>query len=253
MTGHFEGKVALVTGGGSGIGRATAVAFAREKANVIVADISADSGEETIRMIKESGGNATFIKADVTQVVEVEDLINKTVNIYGRLDCAHNNAGIPGHALPLADCTLDEWDAVMNLNLRGIFLCLKYEIMQMLKQGGGTIVNTSSTMGVVAHGDGPAYVASKHAIIGLTKSAALAYVKDNIRVNAVCPGNTETPMFDFLKENMPGVFEELVAAMPIGRFAQPNEIANAVIWLCSKEASYCTGHAMVVDGCYTIQ
>ncbi len=253
MTGKFEEKVALVTGGGSGIGRATAVAFAREKAKVIVTDISVDSGEETILMIKESGGDATFIRADVTQESEVEELINKTIEIYGRLDCAHNNAGIPGQSTPLADCTLEDWDAVMNLNLRGTFLCLKYEIIQMLKQGGGAIVNTSSTMGVVAHAHAPAYVASKHAILGLTKSAALSYVQNNIRVNAVCPGNTETPIFDHLRENMPEVFEGLLAAMPIGRLAQPDEIANAVIWLCSDEASYCNGHAMVVDGCYTIQ
>ncbi len=253
MSGNFEGKVALITGGGSGIGRATAVAFAREKANVIVSDISENSGEETVRMIKESGGDATFIKSDVTQEDEVKELIGKTIEIYGHLDCAHNNAGIPGQSTPLADCALEDWDAVMNLNLRGTFLCLKYEIMQMLKQGGGAIVNTSSTMGVVAHGHGPAYVASKHAIVGLTKSAALAYVQNNIRVNAVCPGNTETPIFDHLRENLPDVFEGLLAAMPIGRLAQPDEIANAVLWLCSNEASYCTGHAMVVDGCYTIQ
>ncbi len=253
MTGNFDGKVALVTGGGSGIGRATAVAFAREKAKVVVSDITEHSGEETIQMIKESGGDATFIKTDVTQESDVEELIKKTVEIYGSLDCAHNNAGIPGQSVPLAECTLDDWDAVMNLNLRGTFLCLKYEILQMLKQGGGAIVNTSSTMGVVAHGNAPAYVASKHAILGLTKSAALAYVQNNIRVNAVCPGNTETPIFDHLKANMPDVFEGLLAAMPIGRLAQPDEIANSVIWLCSNEASYCNGHAMVVDGCYTIQ
>jgi len=253
MAGQFEGKVALITGAGSGIGRATAVAFAKEGANVVSADISVDNGEETVRLIKDIGGEATFIKADISEADEAEMLIHRTVEKFGRLDCAHNNAGITGQSTPLADCSLDEWDAVMNLNLRGTFLCLKYEIMQMLKQGSGAIVNTSSTMGVVAHGNGPAYVASKHGIIGLTRSAALAYVKNNIRVNAVCPGNTETPIFDHLKKNMTDVYEGLVAATPIGRFAQPDEIANAVIWLCSDAASYCTGHAMVVDGCYTIQ
>ncbi len=253
MSGQFEGKVALVTGAGSGIGRATAVAFGKEGAKVVVADISADNGEETVQMINAFGGESVFLKADVAQADDVEMLINHTVEKYGRLDCAHNNAGITGQSTPLLDCTLDEWDAVMNLNLRGTFLCLKHEIMQMIKQGSGAIVNTSSTMGVVAHGNGPAYIASKHGIIGLTRSAALGYVKNNIRVNAVCPGNTETPIFDHLKKNMSDVYEGLVAATPIGRFAQPNEIANAVIWLCSDAASYCTGHAMVVDGCYTIQ
>jgi len=253
MAGQFYGKVALITGAGSGIGRATAVKFAREGAKVIVADISTEGGDETVQMIKDFGGESSFIKADITQEYEVEALVDRTVEKYGRLDCAHNNAGITGYSTPLLDCTLDEWDAVMNLNLRGTFLCLKYEITQMLNQGGGAIVNTSSTMGVVAHANGPAYIASKHGIIGLTRSAALGYVKNNIRVNAVCPGNTETPIFDHLKKNMADVYEGLVAATPIGRFAQPNEIADAVVWLCSDAASYCTGHAMVVDGCYTIQ
>jgi NAD(P)-dependent dehydrogenase (short-subunit alcohol dehydrogenase family) len=243
----------LITGAGSGIGRATAVAFAKEGANVVVADISVHAGEETVQMISNLGEEATFFRADISQADDVETLINSTVEKYGRLDCAHNNAGIVGYSTPLVDCTLDEWDSVMRLNLRGTFLCLKYEIMQMLKQGNGAIVNTSSTMGVVAHGNGPAYVASKHGIIGLTRSAALAYVKNNIRINSVCPGNTETPIFDHLKKNMADVYEGLVAATPIGRFALPNEIANAVLWLCSDAASYCNGHAMVVDGCFTIQ
>ena len=253
MVKQFDGKVALVTGGGSGIGRATALAFAKDGAKVIVADISVKGSEETVLFIRETGGDATFVKADVTRPTDVEALIKNAVSIYGRLDCAHNNAGNPGRSTSLVDCTLEEWDAVMNLNLKGTFLCMKYEIKQMLKQGRGAIVNTSSTMGVVAHGKGAAYVTSKHGIIGMTRSAALEHVKDHIRINAICPGNTETPIFDDLKRDMPDVFQGLVAATPMGRFAQPDEIANAVIWLCSDAASYCTGHAMVVDGCYTIQ
>ncbi len=253
MARQFEGKVALVTGGGSGIGRATAVAFAGESAKVIIADISVENGEETVRMIKESGEEAAFVKADITQAAEVEALVDTTIKKYGRLDCAFNNAGILGNSNAIVDCTLDEWDTVMDLNLKGTFLCLKYEILRMLKQGSGSIVNSSSTMGVVAHENAPAYVASKHGIIGLTRSAALAYVKNNIRVNAICPGNTETPIFNQLRENMPEVLEGLISATPIGRFAQPDEIASAVLWLCSDAASYCTGHAMLVDGGYTIQ
>lgn len=253
MGAQFEGKVALVTGAGSGIGRASAAAFASQGAKVIVSDISEKGGMETVRAIRSAGGEATFVKTDITKPSDVEALINAAVDKYGRLDCAHNNAGITGYSTKVVECSLEEWDDVMNVNLRGIFLCLKYEIQQMIKQGGGAIVNASSTMGVVAHESGAAYVASKHAIIGLTKSTALAYVKDNIRINALCPGNTETPIFDHVKKNMPAVYEGLILATPIGRFAQPDEIANAVLWLCSDAASYCIGHTMIVDGGYTIQ
>ena len=253
MGAQFEGKVALVTGAGSGIGRATAEAFAGQGAKVIVSDIFEKGGMETVQAIKSSGGEAIFVKTDISKPLEVEALINAAINKYGRLDCAHNNAGITGNSTKVADCSLEEWDKVMGVNLTGTFLCMKYEIPQMIKQGGRAIVNMSSTMGVVAHGNSASYVSSKHAVIGLTRSAALAYVKDNIRINALCPGNTETPIFDNLKKNMPAVFEGLLLATPIGRFAQPNEIANAVLWLCSDAASYCNGHAMVVDGCYTIQ
>ncbi len=253
MGAQFAGKVALVTGAGSGIGRASAIAFAGQGAKVIVSDISEKGGMQTVQAIMASGGEAFFVQTDVARPSDVKSLIKATIDKYGRLDCAHNNAGITGNSTKVADCSLEEWDMVMNVNLRGTFLCLRYEIPQMIKQGSGAIVNMSSTMGVVAHGNTAAYASSKHGVIGLTRSAALAYVKDNIRINALCPGNTETPIFDHLKQNMPAVYEGLFSATPIGRFAQPNEIANAVLWLCSDAASYCTGHAMVVDGGYTIQ
>ena len=251
--GLVDGKIALITGAGSGIGRAAALVFAKEGAKVMVADVMVESGEETVKTINESGGTASFVKADVSQESEVQMMVSKTVETYGRMDCAVNNAGIDGDTAMTADCTKENWDLVIGINLTGVFLGLKYQIPQMQKQGGGAIVNIASTMGVVAHQNVPAYVASKHGVVGLTKSTALGYVTENIRVNAVCPGNTRTAILDHVMKEMPEIYEALMAATPIGRLAEPEEIANAIVWLCSDAASYTTGHAMVVDGCYSIQ
>ena len=251
--GRLDGKVALVTGAASGIGRATALAFAREGAKVVIADIAVREGPETVRMIQKAGGEAIFVKADVSQEADVDALVKETVERYGRLDCAVNNAGIDGDAALTADCSKQNWDRVIATNLTGVFLGMKYQIPQMLKQGGGAIVNTASTMGLVAHENIPAYVASKHGVVGLTKATALEYVRNNIRVNAICPGNTRTAVLDHVMKDMPEIYQTLMAATPIGRLAEPDEIANAIVWLCSDAASYCTGHALVVDGCYSIQ
>ena len=253
MTGQFSGKVALVTGASSGIGRATALAFAREGAKVIAADVDVEGGEETVRMLKGNGSDAMFVKTDVTKASEVEAMINRTVEIYGRLDCAHNNAGIIGTGGPTADCTEENWERTININLKGVWLCMKYEIPQMLQQGGGAIVNTSSLAGLVGSKGHPAYIASKHGVIGLTKAAALEYADANIRVNAVCPGHTRTPMIEYIAATDPQFKSDRIARCPLGRMGTPAEIAEAVVWLCSDAASFVTGHAMAVDGGYTVQ
>lgn len=253
MAGQFDGKVALVTGAGSGIGRASALAFAREGANVIVADIIVEGGQETVRMIKAAGGEAIFTRADVSKAAEVQALVDGAVQTCGRLDYAHNNAGIIGAMARTADCTEENWDRMMAINLKGVWLCMRYEIPQMLKQGGGAIVNTSSVAGFVAFPTLPAYVASKHAVAGLTKAAALEYARAAIRVNAVCPGFIQTPMVEPL---IPGGSEgeaQFGAMLPVGRLGTPEEVAEAVVWLCSDAASYVTGHTMLVDGAMTAQ
>jgi NAD(P)-dependent dehydrogenase (short-subunit alcohol dehydrogenase family) len=248
MTGRLEGKVALVTGGSSGIGRASAQALAEEGAKVVVADVAVEGGEETVGMIQEGGGEAIFVRADVSKGAEVEAMVNKAVETWGRLDCAHNNAGIAEPRVLTADLAEETWDRIINVNLKGMWLCLKYEILQMLKQGGGAIVNTSSVIGLVAVRHQPAYIASKHGVVGLTKAAALEYARAGIRVNAVCPAAIRTPALEwFIREN-PQVEEQLIAQNPMGRLGTPEEVAAAVVWLCSDAASYITGHSMVVDG-----
>lgn len=253
MTGQLDGKVALITGGSSGIGRASALAFAREGAKVVVADVLVDGGQETVRLIQAAGGQGLFIKTDVSKAAEVEALIKQTVATYGRLDCAYNNAGVEGTFVTTTEYTEADWDRVVAINLKGVWLCMKYEIAQMLQQGGGAIVNTASGAGLVGVAGLSAYVASKHGVVGLTKTAALEYAKAGIRVNAVCPGVIETPMVARLTNSRPDLGEALVAGEPMGRVGKPEEIAEAAVWLCSDAASFVTGHAMSVDGGYVAQ
>ncbi|MGH8008520.1 MAG: SDR family oxidoreductase, partial [Candidatus Binatia bacterium] len=226
MAGTMNGKIALVTGASSGIGRATALTFAREGAKVVAADVTVAAGEETVRMIQAAGGEAVFIKADVSKGTDVEALIKKTVETYGRLDCAFNNAGIEGKFSPTIEGTEENWQRVIDINLKGVWLCLKYEIIQMLKQGGGAIVNTASVAGLVGAAGGSAYVASKHGVNGLTKTAALEYAKQGIRVNSVCPGGIRTPMLERIMSGNPGMSEMIAAMEPVGRLGKPEEIAE---------------------------
>ncbi|NQT71490.1 MAG: SDR family oxidoreductase [Chloroflexi bacterium] len=249
----LNGKVALVTGGSAGIGRSTALAFAREGARVVVADYAVDGGEETVRLIKEGGGEAVFIKVDVSIASDVESMVNKAIETYGRLDCAANNAGISGPIVASIDLEEKDWDQVVNIDLKGVWLCMKYEIPHMLNQGGGSIVNTASMAGIVGFPAQAPYVASKHGVIGLTKSAALEYGTQGIRVNAVCPGVIHTSMVDSVIEVIPDIIETLNKQAPVGRIGQPQEVAECILWLCSDDASFVTGHALVVDGGYVAQ
>jgi NAD(P)-dependent dehydrogenase (short-subunit alcohol dehydrogenase family) len=244
----FAGKVALVTGGGSGLGQAAARLLAGRGARVVVADINESGGAETVQQCIDAGSEAVFVRTDVTIEADVQGAVATAVDRWDRLDAAINNAGINGPTKMIADYTLDEWNTVLAINLTGIFLGLKYEVPQMLAQGGGAIVNTSSGAGLRGFALLPAYVATKHAVLGLTKAAALAYVKEGVRVNAVCPGSTRTPLLEGFMGGDPAMEAAMANSAPIGRLARPEEIAEAMVWLLSDAASFMVGHALAVDG-----
>jgi NAD(P)-dependent dehydrogenase (short-subunit alcohol dehydrogenase family) len=249
---RFSGKVALVTGGASGIGQACAQLFAKEGASVVISDVALEGGHETVRLIEEDGGEAFFVEADVSEAAEVEALIGRTVEAHGRLDYAFNNAGIEGRmATNTADYSEEDWDRVIAVNLKGVWLCMKNEISQMLSQGAGSIVNNSSVEGLVGLQGTSAYAASKHGVVGLTKTAALEYAQSGIRVNAVCPGLVRTPMVERYTEGDAETEAQWAAIFePVGRMGSAEEVAEAAVWLCSEAASFVTGHAMAVDGGY---
>lgn len=248
MAGQLEKKVGIVTGGAGGMGRAAARAFAREGARVAVADINLHGGDETVRMIREAGGQAIFVQTDVSDAAQVQALVRRTVHEFGRLDCAFNNAGINEEDSGVVELDEALWERIIDTNLKSIFLCMKYEIPAMLAGGGGAIVNTSSVVGLTATDGVPAYVASKHGIIGLTRASALDYAKRGIRVNAVCPGTIRTPMYDRRVGDDPANLARHAERTPIGRIGMPEDVAEAVVWLCSDAASFVTGHALAVDG-----
>jgi NAD(P)-dependent dehydrogenase (short-subunit alcohol dehydrogenase family) len=255
MAGSLDGKTALVTGGGSGIGRAASMAYAKEGARVVVADVNVEGGEETVQQIKEAGGEAILVHADVSKPQDTEAMVAQAVEAFGSLDCAFNNAGISGgrDRLLTADYLEDDWDRVISINLKGVWLCMKAEIPQMLKQGGGAIVNTASIAGLTGLQGTVAYVAAKHGVTGLTKATALEYAHARIRVNAVCPGYIHTPLVQGVFDNNEGFEERVASRHPLGRLGEPSEIAQAVVWLSSDAASFVTGHNMPVDGGYMAQ
>jgi NAD(P)-dependent dehydrogenase (short-subunit alcohol dehydrogenase family) len=248
MTAELEGKVALVTGGTSGIGRETAVLFAKAGAKVTVAGRREQEGQETVELIRAAGGDGLFVRTDVSSATEVEALVQKTVEKFVRLDIAFNNAGVEGAYAPIVRQSEEDFDRTININLKGVWLCLKYEIRQMLKQGaGGSIVNMASVLGLVGSAGVSAYSASKHGVIGLTKTAALENAKKGIRVNAVCPGFIETPMSDRTLR-APAAHKFALSCHPIGRLGKTTEVAEAVLWMCSDRASFMTGQVLSLDG-----
>jgi NAD(P)-dependent dehydrogenase (short-subunit alcohol dehydrogenase family) len=248
VDGVLAGRVALVTGAASGIGRASALALARSAARVMVSDVDVAGGEQTVELIRAAGGDAQFVRADVSQGKDVEALVAATIAHFGRLDCAHNNGGIEGPLAATADCTEEEWRRVLDVNLTGVWWCLRHELPLMLGRGGA-IVNTASVSGLKGFPPLlPAYVASKYGVVGLTQVTARQYARYGIRVNAVCPGAIDTPMLDRIGEGATRLGVPMVAENPTGRLGTPDEVAAAVVWLCSDAASFVTGHTLVVDG-----
>jgi NAD(P)-dependent dehydrogenase (short-subunit alcohol dehydrogenase family) len=248
MPNEFRDKVVLVTGGAYGIGRAAAIGFSRKGAKVAIADLDADNGEETLRRIKVTGADAIFVKTDASLESDVRLLVNAAIETFGKIDCAFNNAGIHKQFVSTVDFTAADWDEMINVNLKSVWLCMKYEIPHMLKQGKGAIVNTSSAAGLVGAPSNPAYPASKHGVVGLTKSTALEFAGKGIRVNCICPGPIRTSMHESLVAASPDIVKAMLNKVPMGRIGEPEEVAAAAIWLCSDEASYITGIALPVDG-----
>lgn len=247
----FEGKVSIVTGGSYGIGRATALAFARRGAKVVIADWLEDKEQNPVELLKSEGSEALFVKCDVSDSAAVRGMIEQTISTFGRIDYAFNNAGIEGTQGITHECTEENWDKTIGVNLKGVWLCMKMEIPYMLQNGGGAIVNCASVAGLNGFAGLPAYVATKHGVVGLTKTAALEYAKQGIRVNAVCPGVIHTAMIDRITGKVKEVEKQFTAMEPVGRMGNPEEVAEAVIWLCSDAASFVTGAALPVDGGFT--
>jgi NAD(P)-dependent dehydrogenase (short-subunit alcohol dehydrogenase family) len=247
----LESKVALVTGGTSGIGKATVIAMGAAGAKVVFSGRREAEGEDVANSIRKSGAECLFVRSDISSEADVQALIGQTVATYGRLDCAFNNAGIESPAKPLHEHSLEHFDNLMAINVRGLFLCMKYEIQQMMNQGSGVIINNSSTTGLVAFAGVSPYVASKHAVMGLTRAAALDYAKQGIRINAVNPGPTATEMIDRFSNKDPALEQQLASIVPMGRMGRPEEIASTVVFLCSDAASYITGQPIVIDGGFT--
>lgn len=248
MSGLVAGKVALVTGAGSGIGRASAFAFAREGARVVVSDLDVPSGEAVAQRIRDDGSEAIFVRCDVTVEAQVAALVDAAIGAFGRLDCAHNNAGGPGKGGPVHEIPAEEWNAILALNLTSVFLCMRHEIPVMVRQGSGVIVNTASGAGLVAVPLLAHYAAAKHGVLGLTKTAAIENARTGLRINALCPGSVETPALRAHMAKDPAIAKGILATQPGGRLGTPDEIAEAVIWLCSDRASFVTGESFVVDG-----